>query len=645
MILNKESIHKLISTWNQPTLAMDLNASVLYCNKIILSLYGINEKELLNKNYFDECSRLMIPMPALSLASLLDENENTVTSHKIDQQLRTKTFQWTTSKLQEPGQSNIVLLLGHDVTTIFDKATNDRLLWDSMIDYVPAQIFWKDKQLVYLGCNKSFVDSLGLNSKQEIIGKTDFDLPVDPKDSVLYRVDDRHIISSLQPKLNIEERQHVADRGQRVLSTSKVPLINDNGEAYGVLGIYRDITDQKQAEAALNNAKKIAENASYAKTEFIANMSHDIRTPLSGVVGLSQLLVDTLLEVKQKQYALWIHECSTQLLSLLNEILGVMSEDKVDRRAVHSEVFSLRECVYDIVQLERPSTQMKFVDFNVMIDDDVPDLLVSDRSRIYRILLNLLGNAIKFTSNGSVTLIIKKQSFNMQQISLNIQVIDTGIGIPLDAQDKIFDRFYRASPSYKGVYSGHGIGLHIAKSYVNDLGSDLFFTSKEGEGTTFYFNLVCNLAENQKDDTIDASMTYCHNKSAEHRDLNCQNLINVLLVEDNYIALKVLESITEAAKLSFMSATDGETAFDLVMKNQFNLIITDIGLPGMSGNELAQAIRVFEKSQKKSPTYIIGLTAHARESIRDECLKAGMNEVYTKPMSLETIQNIINGLH
>lgn len=194
---------------------------------------------------------------------------------------------------------DVVLLLGHDVTSILEAAIKEQLLLDSLIDYIPSQIFWKNRDLEYLGCNKAFVESLGLNNKKDVIGRTDFDLPVDKRDSAIFREDDLRIMETVSSIFNIEEVQTLENGVERVLSTSKVPLFNDQGDVYGVLGIYRDITEQKRAENELKIARSLAEQANYIKSEFIANMSHDIRTPLSGVVGMSQLLVDILVDKEQ----------------------------------------------------------------------------------------------------------------------------------------------------------------------------------------------------------------------------------------------------------------------------------------------------------------------------------------------------------
>jgi len=305
-------------------------------------------------------------------------------------------------------------------------------------------------------------------------------------------------MKSGEPKLNIEETQTLSDGNTRILSTNKTPLIDEHGNVYGVLAIYSDITERKNLERSLENAKNMAEAASRAKSEFIANMSHDLRTPLAGIVGMSELLQGDVDNQKQKQYAAWVNESGEQLLGLLNGILDVVSADNIKENDIQEETFELVQCLQDLIRLEIPSAQLKGLSLKTKIAPDVPPYLHTDRTKLHRILLNLLGNAIKFTENGEITIEVDTLNTSDGRVHLQFRVNDTGIGIPDHLQDKVFDRFYRVNPSHKGVYSGHGIGLHIAQSYVKLLGGEIKLHSQDNVGTTFYFDL--NLKIGNKDD-------------------------------------------------------------------------------------------------------------------------------------------------
>ena len=409
------------------------------------------------------------------------------------------------------------------------------------------------------------------------------------------------------------------------------PLYDENGICFGVTGLAIDVTEQKNAEIVLKIAKEAAESANRAKTAFIANMSHDIRTPLSGIVGLSALLEDSVQHPEQKQYAHWINESGGQLLGLLNGILDVVSAENVREDDLHEESFDLSQCIRDIVQLELPTTKLKHLDLRFEINEDVPAYIISDRTKIHRILLNFLGNAIKFTDAGHITIKVTCQAIDNHRAQLQFSVADTGIGIPLELQDSVFDRFYRASPSYKGTYTGHGVGLHIAQSYAKLLNGDITLTSQEGVGTTFYFNLSCKIGVDTAERINTTSSTLCpSNKKSPY----------ILLVEDNPIAMKIVKSIVATAGCQLDAAVDGKQALELATSKTFDLIITDIGLPGISGHEFTRQFRTWETTRPQKPIPIIGLTAHARETAMKECLDCGMNDVFSKPMTPQMMQAI-----
>ncbi|MCX7116980.1 MAG: ATP-binding protein [Legionellales bacterium] len=309
---------------------------------------------------------------------------------------------------------------------------------DDLINQLPAAIFWKNTRSVFLGCNQYFADLAQLASPKDIIGKTDYDLPWGKYESDLYRLDDQEVMNSGLPKLGIEEPQTLSNGRVITLLTNKIPLFTKQKVLVGIFGIYHDITARKEMELTLQKAKNEAEAANLAKTEFIANMSHDIRTPLSGIVGMSELLEEDVQHLEQRQYAHWIRESGVQLLGLLNGILDVVSASHVSEHDLNEEAFDLRLCIQDIVQLELPTTQLKQIDLQVDVEASVPTYIISDRTKIHRILLNLLGNAIKFTSTGSITILVKCLLSDDESVRLLFSVKDTGIGIPEQLQDKVF---------------------------------------------------------------------------------------------------------------------------------------------------------------------------------------------------------------
>jgi CheY-like chemotaxis protein len=355
---------------------------------------------------------------------------------------------------------------------------------------------------------------------------------------------------------------------------------------------------------------------------------------------MSGLLLQGLRDVQQKQYAQWINDSGEQLLKLLNGILEVISADAVNEQDINKEFFDLRQCVQDIIELEMPTAYLKGLELKADVGNNIPKFVYSDRIKIHRVMLNLLGNAIKFTDKGTVLISVQLLERNNQQAKIRFSVSDTGIGIFQEQQARVFERFHKVTPSSKGLYTGYGVGLHIVMAYVQLLGGEIKLNSNPGEGTTFGFDLdleclshhILNATTNTTMEPVD-------------KENNAQIIVNksyhVLLVEDNIIALKVAEALARHLGCLITCASDGEEAFTLIQTMAFDLIITDIGLPGMSGYELTQSIRTWELKNNKKVTTIIGLTAHSYEFAKDHCFASGMNEVYSKPMTAELMNSII----
>ncbi|ADG25510.1 ATP-binding protein [Legionella pneumophila serogroup 1] len=518
--------------------------------------------------------------------------------------------------------------------------------YTSVIDKIPCYVYWKNTSFEYMGCNEMAAKFFGFKSTSDIIGKNDFDLFQDPDFAKNYQEQDKQVFSTGEPILKMPS--DLKDRNGMVTNTlvSKVPITNLSGSIVGLVGITVDVTE-------LTKAKEAAEAANQAKTAFIANMSHDIRTPLTGVIGMSELLENTVKDPEQKEEAHMLHDSGEELLNMLNDILDDVHAGFMDKEDIRIETFDLYQCIEDLVKLERPTTVMKHLELIVHIGKSVPRYIQSDRKKIHRVLLNLLGNAIKFTPKGQITIQVACLEVSGKNIHLQFKVSDTGIGIPTSLQEKVFERFFRISPSYKGIYKGHGLGLHIAQSYVNLLGGHIALISEEGKGTTFYFDIPCQTGTQKKIKTnkltnsskkIDSSLPTSSNSQLTPKlsSKTEENSPYVLLVEDNNIALKVLELILSNEGYRFKSASNGEEALALIQTESFDLVITDLGLPGISGCELSVKIREWEKKHSKKPLPVIGLTGHTKDSSEKGCLASGMNNVFTKPVTPELIRNIIN---
>lgn len=511
----------------------------------------------------------------------------------------------------------------------------------SILENLPGHVYWKNKSSIYQGCNLAQAQSAGFSKVGDMIGKTDYEMPWRHEAGML-RESDLAVIKNKET-LTREEISQLANSNEvSVFLTKKSPLFNKKREVIGILGVSFDISDRKKIEKELYQAKNKAETANNAKIEFIANMSHDLRTPLTGILGMSKLLEENAEDATQKQYAHWLSESGAQILNMLNDILDTISAENIHETDLRERPFNLRSLIQDILQLERPSMLTKGIGLVSEIDTSIPASLISDATKLHRILLNLFGNAIKFTQTGQIKVTVKILAQTEKDVLLHFCIADTGIGIPDDLQHSVFDRFFRGTPSYKGVYSGHGLGLYIAQSYAHLLGSKIEFKSVPGKGTAFYFDLPLKIDTNHSRQIVSAQFEQPVTLPASPLtpDAIAPEAPHLLLVEDNNIALIILQNQVGKAGCRFTSAVDGEIALNLAKTQTFDLIITDLGLPKLSGIEFTQKLRTFEKEQGKKLTPIVGLTAHAEESIKKECLQSGMNEAITKPMTLKTLKKI-----
>lgn len=611
-------------------------------------ILGWEKTNVLNKNINDLFHETSIQPFINPDKSNCPDNNITYIFNKKNQNLK---IEWIITLIPGTLDKKVhIVIMGKKIPEITYEQL-EILQLENAVKYAPGFFYWKDINSVYQGCNDEFARMAGLVSRTQVKGKTDFDLIW--KESAEHYVEvDKEVIKTGIAKLNHVEVIPISSNKVITAITNKVPMRDNNGDIIGILGITTDITYQKEIEHALSVAKDLAEVANRAKTEFIANMSHDIRTPLTGVVGMSKIMENITNDPEEKQYARWINESGEQLLSLLNGILDVISADNVNDSDLVQESFDLKLCIQDIAQLELPTIKLKNLELELDIPDEIPKYLVSDRTKLHRIILNLLGNSIKFTQRGHVGISVQLLERMDDSVRLRFNISDTGIGIPEELQSKVFDRYFRVNPSYKGIYKGHGIGLHIAQSYVELLGGEIKLTSKVNHGTTFYFDLLLKTGSEVETGQLDGTVT-SHNKEASPPQniklprrsvVTDQNSPHLLLVEDNPIARHLIELISTDAGYRYTSAENAELAFRLVQSKNFDLIITDIGLPDMSGTELAQTIRDWERETNHSPIPIIGLTAHTGKSEEKKCLQAGINKIIIKPASLKVIQDSVKKL-
>ncbi|WP_193786635.1 response regulator, partial [Legionella drozanskii] len=523
-------------------------------------------------------------------------------------------------------------------------------LLQQIILRVPNYVFWKDKNLTYRGSNANFAKSLGFDDINQLIGKTDDDIPGTQAFAQEYQEEDKHILRTGESILGKEVRLLIPNEKEKILSISKVPLFDETGAISGILGIYIDITHIKENELILSDAKEKAEVASQAKTEFLENMRHDIRTPLTGIVGFADILKMEAEKPQIKEYADNLVASSHALLDLMDEVLEAIRVSSGEIPNLKRK-FNLQKALEQIINLNCSKAAQKKLDLSLDFDPNLPKHVIGDKVRIHRIILELVANALNFTDLGFVKLTASLGKRNQREVIIQLTVEDSGIGIPKEKQQEIYVQFKRLTPSYKGIYKGAGLGLFVVKQFIDELGGEIYVESEPRKGSRFtcIIPLKEPLLDNDLglDEAMEAEIeapyetTYAqHIKPVQEKAKEGQLL--VLVVEDNAIAQTVAKALLKQLNCEAHIAETGRKAVDLWRINHYDLIFMDIGLPDIDGYEVTHQIRIQELT-RKTHTPIIALTAHAGDENKKRCIDAGMNAVITKPLTAQNCADILDG--
>ena len=475
----------------------------------------------------------------------------------------------------------------------------------------------------FLEVNQGFIDLTGY-TKEEAEGKSVVEL------NLVTEEEQQRTASLLTEQKHLKnfETFFIKKSGERRDSLMSVELI-DNGDGQAAVIVLSDITEQKAAEQELKEAKRLAEESSIAKERFMANMSHEIRTPMNAIIGFTNLIDKSSLSDEQGQYLEFIKTSGENLLVLINDILDY-SKIEAGMMQIETVPFKPVELLHSLEIMFSEKAREKKLEFITKTDSDLPPIVLGDPTRLTQIFINLIGNALKFTQQGSVEVHINLVAIEGNVARISFSVKDTGIGIPADKQKEVFERFMQASSETTRNYGGTGLGLSIVKRLVELQHGELSINSVFGEGTEFKVILPYQISEDKPLGSSTEKVAIVEIKKFERE-------LKVLLAEDNVMNQILAKKVLTRFGCVVDIAENGGIALEMARNKKYDLVLMDIQMPIMDGYSAAKAIR----EELKLDLPIIAMTAHIMAGEREKCIGFGMSDYISKPFKVETLYSLI----
>ncbi len=502
--------------------------------------------------------------------------------------------------------------------TAANESSREREMLRTLMNSLPDYIYVKDNQGRYLMVNDAVRQALQVETEDEVVGRVNLDY-VSGEQARQEMRDDNIVLSLNEPLIDRELKTIDKDGNEVWLLTSKVPLRNEKGQVVGLVGIDRNITRLKKSEEHLRAAKQAADQANKAKGDFLANMSHEIRTPLNAIIGMTDLLLNTPLLDTQRDYLAMVHQSGETLLALINDILD-FSKIEAGKLELDLRDFDTSEGLGDTMKSLTLRAAEKGLELAFRIAPDVPPRLYADLGRLRQVIVNLVGNAIKFTETGEVVLEVRPLEQRDDRVQLEFEVRDTGIGIPSEKLGKIFEEFEQADASTTRDFGGTGLGLAISSRLIRMMEGSIRVESEPGIGSKFFFTAWLNV--------MDAPPPVLHEAIRRADDKR------VLVVDNNETSRRILgEMLTNWGMQPLLAESIEEAESHLRAAHQSGegvpIVIADANMPGSDGLTLLGKIK--HDCQLGRPESIV-LTSSPRPELDSECQALGVRDCLLKPI-------------
>jgi PAS domain S-box-containing protein len=615
----------------------DLNGDITYANDRFCDISGYTRAELIGMNH-------RIINSGAQSTEYFKEMWQTILQGRVWRgELRNRnkqgTYYWVDATVVPlaggDGRPEQFIAIRTDITArkAIESQLEEQLRFvEVLLEATPTAIYLKDAEGRYLRFNKAFEAIFGIE-REQWMGKNVFDLVPGDAAATMHAKD-------IELWATAEVQTYEASFTNRKTGEVreglywKAPLTNSVGEITALVGTILDVTERNRLNRELRHAKRTAEAANQAKSEFLANMSHEIRTPMNGVIGMTDLALDTPLNTTQQEYLTIVKNSAKSLMVILNDILD-FSKIEAGKLAIERVDFSLASTVSETLKTIEARATKKGLALVCQMDADMPGLVWGDPGRIRQILTNLCDNAIKFTAQGAVTVGVKYLRLSGHEDEIQFSVRDTGIGIPDEKQQGVFEAFSQADASTTRQFGGTGLGLTISSRLAALMGGRIWLESEPGQGSIFHFTV--------RTQTVAAtSVAQLPLEPVLPPESVPRRALQVLLVEDYPVNQMLATALLKKWGHVVVLANNGQEAVDLFPVQHWDVVLMDMQMPVMGGVEATQLIRASEPPGQHTP--IIAMTANAMESDRLACLAAGMDDYLTKPFNAVTLKAMIDGV-